>query len=75
MINLKCIKCGNEEYFYTKEKVVNNIHIVRDNKGNFAEKGENIGRHDDDDYTLASVYYYCANCDAKVQKISKDKRY
>lgn len=75
MEKLKCKHCGNEEYFYIKEKYSGETEVIVDNKGDFEDTGLNSEAYDYNNSTLKSVFYYCCKCDSKVAKIPEDKRY
>ena len=72
-MKLKCKKCGNEEFFYIKEKFSGNTELVVDSLGELTDL--NAGAYDEMDSHLKSVFYYFQNCNAKVGKIPEDKRY
>lgn len=70
---LECKICGNTKEFYLKEKFSGETEIAIDNHGERIDCNCEI--YDSATYKLKSVYYFCRNCDAKVAKIPKDKRY
>lgn len=72
-MKLKCKKCGNDEYFYIKEKFSGKTELVVDASGELTNW--NSGAYDEMDCHLRSVFYYCEKCNAKVGKIPEDKRY
>lgn len=72
-MKLKCKKCGNDEFFYIKEKFSGETELVVDALGELTNL--NAGAYDEMDSHLKSVFYYCQECDAKVGKIPEDKRY
>ena len=72
-MKLKCKKCGNEEYFYIKEKFFGETELVVDGSGDLTDL--NAGAYGGANYKLKSVYYYCCDCDSKVAKIPNEKRY
>lgn len=72
-MKLKCKKCGNEEYFYIKEKFFGEAELVVDDSGDLTDL--NAGAYNNADYKLKSVYYYCYDCNSKVAKIPDEKRY
>lgn len=72
-MKLKCKKCGNEEYFYIKEKYSGKTELIVDKNGELTFY--NAGAYDEMECHLRSVFYYCKECDSKVAKIPEDKRY
>ena len=72
-MKLRCKKCGNDEYFYIKEKFSGETELEVDALGEFTTF--NAGAYDEMDCHLKSVFYYCEECDLKVGKIPKEKRY
>lgn len=72
-MKLKCKKCGNEEYFYIKEKFSVKTELEVDSLGKLTDM--NAGAYDEMECHLRSVFYYCEECDSKVAKIPEDKRY
>lgn len=72
-MKLKCKKCGNEEYFYIKEKFLGKTELEVDSLGKLTDM--NAGAYDEMECHLRSVFYYCEECDSKVAKIPEDKRY
>lgn len=72
-MKLICKKCGNEEYFYIKEKFSGETNLEVDASGELTDW--NAGAYDEIDSHLKSVFYYCQECNSKVAKIPKDKRY
>lgn len=72
-MKLKCKKCGNEEYFYIKEKFSGKTELEVDSLGKLTDM--NAGAYDEMECHLRSVFYYCGECDSKVAKIPEDKRY
>ncbi len=72
-MKLKCKKCGNEEYFYIKEKFSGKTELEVDSLGKLTDM--NAGAYDEMECHLRSVFYYCEECDSKVAKIPEDKRY
>lgn len=72
-MKLKCKKCGNEEYFYIKEKYSGKTELEVDSLGKLTDM--NAGAYDEMECHLRSVFYYCEECDSKVAKIPEDKRY
>lgn len=72
-MKLKCKKCGNEEYFYIKEKFSGKTELEVDSLGKRTDM--NAGAYDEMECHLRSVFYYCEECDSKVAKIPEDKRY
>lgn len=72
-MKLKCKKCGNEEYFYIKEKFSGETELVVDGSGDLTDL--NVDAYDNTNYKLKSIYYYCRDCNSKVAKIPNEKRY
>ena len=72
-MKLKCKKCGNEEYFYIKQKFSGIAELIVDKNGNLTF--DNAGAYDEATYKLNSKYYFCAECNSKVAKIPEDKQY
>lgn len=72
-MKLKCKKCGNDEFFYIKEKFSGQTELEVDALGELTFG--NAGAYDEMDSHLKSVFYYCQECNAKVGKIPEDKRY
>lgn len=72
-MKLKCKKCGNDEFFYIKEKYSGQTELEVDSLGE--PTLGNAGAYDEMDYHLKSVFYYCQKCNSKVGKIPEDKRY
>lgn len=56
-MKLKCKKCGNEEYFYIKEKFSGKTELEVDSLGKLTDM--NAGVYDEMECHLRSVFYYC----------------
>lgn len=72
-MKLKCKKCGNDEFFYIKEKFSGETELEVDALGELTFR--NSGAYDERNSHLKSVFYYCRECNSKVGKIPGDKRY
>lgn len=72
-MKLKCKKCGNDEYFYIKERFFGNTELEVDASGELTDW--NSDAYDNINYRLRSIFYYCEECNAKVAKIPDEKRY
>lgn len=72
-MKLKCKKCGNEEYFYIKQKFSGIAELIIDKNGELTF--DNAGAYDDATYKLISKYYFCEKCNSKVAKIPEGKQY
>lgn len=72
-MKLKCKKCGNEEYFYIKEKYSGKTELIVDKNGDLTF--DNAGAYDGATYKLISKYYFCEKCNSKVAKIPEGKQY
>lgn len=72
-MKLKCKKCGNDKYFYVKERFSGETEVEVDNLGNWTDY--NAGAYDGMECHLRSIFYYCEECDSKVARIPEDRRY
>lgn len=66
MAKIKCPKCGNETEFYVNQTYSGKGRFFFNMDGSEADNSE---MHLNTDYKLSGKYIYCADCDAKVEKI------
>lgn len=70
MKRLKCHKCGNDKEFYVKERYKGRCSCYFRTDGGESDNDE---MYQNADHSLVSKYIYCAECDAKVTKLTADK--
>lgn len=70
MKKLKCHKCGNEKEFYVKESYKGRCSCFFRTDGGESDNGE---MYQYADHTLTSKFIYCADCDARVKKLTPDE--
>lgn len=69
---LKCKHCGNNEYFYTKEKVYGDVNVIFNSGRSYEDQGLNAEMYEHIEHKLKSKFYFCYACDKKVSKIEED---
>lgn len=70
MKKLKCQKCGNEKEFYVKESYKGRCSFFFRTDGGESDNG---GMYQSANHSLDSKYIYCAECYAKVTKLTADE--
>lgn len=70
MKRLKCRKCGNEKEFYVKESFKGRCSFFFRTDGGKSDNGE---MYQNADHSLVSKFIYCADCNARVKKLTPDE--
>ena len=70
MKRLKCHKCGNEKEFYVKESFKGRCSCFFRTDG---READNSDMYRNATHSLISKFIYCAECNARVKKLSPDE--
>lgn len=71
-MKLVCKKCGNEKYFYTKDRIVGSVRTIFTSDGEYAMDGINQGMYNNLERHQGSIFY-CLKCGKFVADRREDE--